>query len=73
MIKYPVTKAVSKLGYIGAIVFIILSGILGYYISKIFGLVVGLMGGTITAIPLLILCEMAMATVAMEENTRSKN
>ncbi len=72
MIKYPVTKAVSKLGYLGAILFIILSGILGFYISKIFGLVVGVMGGTLTAVPLLILSEMAMAIVSMEENSKIK-
>ena len=73
MFNYPVTKSVSKLGYIGGIVFIILSGFLGYNISKFFGLAVGIVGGTMIVIPILLICEMAIAIVAIEVNTRSKN
>ena len=73
MISYPVTKAVSKLGYVGGVIFIILSGFLGYSISKLFGLAVGIVGGTMTVIPILVICEMAIAIVAIEENTRFKN
>ena len=73
MIHYPVTKMVSKLGYIGGIIFIILSALLGYSISKLFGLAVGLVGGTMIVIPILVICEMAIAIVAIEQNTRSKN
>ena len=73
MKNYRVTKAVTGMGYIAGIGFIVLSGIIGLMAAKFMGLIMGLLGGAILAVPLLLICEMSIAIVAMEENTRQKN
>ena len=73
MKNYRVTKAVTGIGYISGIAIIVLMGVIGLVTAKFMGLVAGLIGGAILTVPLLLMCEMSIAIVAMEENTRQKN
>lgn len=73
MKNYRVTKAVTGIGYVGGIALIVLMGIIGLVTAKFMGLIAGVIGGAILAVPLLLMCEMSIAIVAMEENTRQNN
>ena len=70
MKNYVVTKLVTKLGFGLGVGIIVIAAIAGISMMGFKGLIGGALVGAVLAVPLMLVCEMASAVVAIEENTR---
>lgn len=73
MDKYLITKFIAKFGYYLSIVTVVIGAIGGFAASKISGLFIGAFFGAFMCVPLMMYCEMCMAVIKTEENTRNKD
>lgn len=71
MQDYRITRFITGLGYSLGIVTIALGAVIGYVLNGILGSLAFALGGVFMSLPMMMACEMAIAIVRIEMNTRN--